>query len=72
MQLTFSTNLGADIVFFGARGLEFGMSGASAFDLGGPSSDPVARGSTRREFLGSRLGFLLTLGRFRDPTLKGF
>jgi hypothetical protein len=39
---------------------------------GGPWDDPGAPGSTRKEILGSRLGFLSILGGFRDPFLRAF
>ena len=38
----------------------------------GPSGDSGALWSTRRETLGSRLGFLLVADRFRDRTLRVF
>ena len=39
---------------------------------GGPSDDPWPPGSTRKDTLRSRLGFVLIFGGIRDPMLKTF
>ena len=61
--------LDTDPVTFGTQNLSFGRPGAPLWHPGGPWADPGAPGSRRKETLGSRLGFLLILGGFRDPFL---
>ena len=56
----------AYVTSVGAQNGSFGMPVASTFARWGPSSDPAALGSKRKETLGSRLGFLLIMDGFRD------
>ena len=59
--------LETDLVMFGAPNLSFGLSGAwCTLARWETIDDRGALGSTRKEALGSRLGFFLILGVFRD------
>ena len=49
--------LDTDTVTFGAQNLSFGSPGAPLWHPGGPWDDPGAPGKTRKEILGSMLGF---------------
>ena len=57
---------------FWSQDLSFGKPGASTLAPWGPWDDPGAPGSTRKDILGCRLGFLKILGGFREPILKVF
>ena len=68
----FTMLLGADVISSGGQNVSCGMLVASVWHLGGPSTDPVGLRSTRRETLGSRLGFLSILGGSKDRILRVF
>ena len=64
--------MGADSGKFGTRNVSLGMLVAPIFAPWGPSSDAGGFESTRKETLGSRLGFLSILEGFRGRLLEVF
>ena len=64
--------MGVDSVKVGAQNVSFGMLVAPNLAPWGTSSDAGGLGSTRKETLGSRLGFLSILEGFRGRHLDVF
>ena len=68
----FSANWSADSVKFRAQNVSFGMLVAPNLAPWGPSSDAGGLGSTRKETLGFRLGFLSIWEGLRSRHLNDF